>query len=233
MMDKNLERKVIAGADHIITVGPSLSELYSGKHPSVSGKITVIRNGYDPHDFEGLSPQKRGDFTITYTGTLSDSYNLTGLITALRELEKKGKEYRLRFTGFVSGQQRELLTGSLPAGLVEFNDYCSHPDAIKEMLDASVLLLLIPDHESSRVILTGKLYEYIATGKPIICIGPVDGDAASIVSGLGNGMAAGYSDHEEIRKFLEEAIDGNVPDLEYLPGRFSRREGAAKLAELI
>ncbi|MFO7574578.1 MAG: hypothetical protein R6W67_05430 [Bacteroidales bacterium] len=233
MLDKRLEVKVIAGADHIITVGDSLSELFSGKHSSVSGKISVIRNGYDPADFTGLTPQKPRVFTISYTGTLSDSYNLTGLIAALRELENNGKVYRLRFTGYVSGKQRELLRICLPSARVEFHDYCSHPDAIREMLISSVLLLLIPEHKSSRVIITGKLFEYIATGKPVICIGPVDGDAASIVSGLGNGVAAGYNDHEALREFLEEAIAGRIPDREYLPEEFSRKDGAEKLSELI
>jgi glycosyltransferase involved in cell wall biosynthesis len=233
MKDKGLEKKVITGADHIVTVGPSLSELYSAKHPSVSEKITVIRNGYDYNDFKELYPQKPEVFTISYTGTLSDSYNLSSLVAALREIERTGKQFRLRFTGFVSRQQKELLTTSLPAGIVEFHNYCSHPEAIKEMVAASVLLLLIPEHTSSKVILTGKLYEYIATGKPIICIGPVDGDAASVVSGLGNGAVAGYDDDATIRKFLEEAIDGKVPDRKYLPGSFSRKEGAAKLSTLI
>lgn len=233
MIDNRLEKRVIAGADKLVTVGPSLEELFAEKHHSASGKITVIRNGYDPADFNGLTPQKPGVFTIAYTGTVSDAYNLTGLIAALRDLDKNEKEYRLRFTGFVSGRQMEFLKASLPAEKVEFRDYCSHSEAILEMLNASVLLLLIPEHISSKVILTGKLFEYIATGKPLICIGPVDGDAAIVVSGLSNGLAAGYNDHEVITSYLSEAIEGRIPDREYLTKEFSRKAGAAKLSELI
>jgi glycosyltransferase involved in cell wall biosynthesis len=233
ILDKHLEKKVITCADHLITVGPSLTELFITKHPAVSGKTTVIRNGYDPADFKELRPHKPALFTISYIGTLSDSYNLTGLIGALRELENNGKDYRLRFTGYVSEQQRRLLIENLSSAKVEFHDYCSHPDAIEEMLNASVLLLLIPEHKSSKVILTGKLYEYIATGKPVICVGPVDGDAASIVASLGNGITANYNDHAVIKKFLEEAMAGKVPDREFLPVRFSRKNGAEKLSGLI
>jgi len=101
------------------------------------------------------------------------------------------------------------------------------------MLLSSVLLLLIPDHASSKVILTGKLFEYIATGKPILCIGPTDGDAAITIAGMGNCLAAEYNDHDSISRFLNDALKGKLPAREYLPIEFSREEGAKKLAEII
>ncbi len=233
MIDMRLERRVISVADRIITVGQSLSELFAAKHPSAGNKISVIMNGFDPADFKGLAPHKPQLFTISYTGTVSDAYNLTSLIAALSDLEKTGREYRLRFTGFVSGRQMELLKTGLNSDKVEFRDYCSHKEAIEEMLNASVLLLLIPDHKSSRAILTGKLFEYIATGKPIICIGPADGDAAKVTSALGNSLVADYGKHEVIAKFVTDAIEGRKDDRVFLDEEYSRKAGAEALAGII
>jgi glycosyltransferase involved in cell wall biosynthesis len=134
----------------------------------------------------------------------------------------------------VSEQQKRLLLEKLPRGKLVFNAYCNHTEAVKEMLSASLVLLLIPEHKSSRVILTGKLFEYIATGKPILCIGPVDGDAADLVNELSNGKAADYNDSVAITDFITTAgMDGSLPAREYLPESFSRKSGAAALATIL
>ena len=82
--------------------------------------------------------------------------------------------------------------------MIEFIPYVNHKDAIKYMMESSVLLLIIPDHHSNKSIITGKLFEYLASGKPILCIGPPDGDAADIIETSGNGKCAGYYDTETI-----------------------------------
>jgi len=231
--DRRYEREVITWADKIISVGKSLSEMFVYRYPSAANKFTVIANGYDTEDFKGLKPSNPETFTISYVGTLSGAYNIAGLIEALKNMADSGTSFKLRFTGFVSDDQRKLLVDSLPDNQLVFRDYCTHHEAVSEMLLSSVLLLLIPDHASSKVILTGKLFEYIATGKPILCIGPTDGDAAITIAGMGNCLAAEYNDHDSISRFLNDALKGKLPAREYLPIEFSREEGAKKLAEII
>ncbi len=233
LADRRYEKSVITRADTIISVGKRLSQLFSGRYPSTVDKFTVIPNGFDPEDFSGTKPSVPERFTITYVGTLSQSYNIVALAEALALLHKSGRDFVLRFTGMVSDQQKRLLFEKLPAENLIFNAYCDHNEAVKEMLGASLLLLLIPEHKSSRVILTGKLFEYIATGKPILCIGPVDGDAADLVNDLSNGKAADYNDSVAITEFITSAIDGSLPAREYLPESFSRKSGAAALATML
>lgn len=233
MADRKYERSVIEGADQIISVGKGLSEIFTSRYPSSVNKFTVIPNGYDHADFSGLIPNNPAIFTISYVGTLSGSYNITGLVDVLKDLAGTGAEFKLSFTGFVSDDQKGFLANNLSREQLIFGNYCSHQEAIHKMLETSVLLLLIPDHSSSKVILTGKIFEYIATGKPILCIGPIDGDAALTISGFGNCLAADYTDRDSIRSFLEVAMNGNLPARPYLPANFSREEGAKKLAEII
>lgn len=233
MADRRYEKAVITRADTIISVGKRLSELFSGRYPSSPGKFKVIRNGFDPDDFTGQVPTTPERFTITYVGTLSQSYNIVALAESLQALHNSGKDFVVKFTGMVSDEQKRLLHEKLPPGKLVFNAYCDHNEAVKEMLGASLLLLLIPEHKSSRVILTGKLFEYIATGKPILCIGPVDGDAADLVKALPNGQAVDYNDSGAITGFLTTSMDGSLPAREYLPESFSRKAGTAALAAIL
>jgi hypothetical protein len=89
-------------------------------------------------------------------------------------------------------------------------------------MNSSVVVLIIPDHKSNKGILTGKLFEYLAAGVPILCLGPADGDAAEIISKANAGATFGYNDIKGISAFLS-IVQGNTftPDKEYING-FSR-----------
>jgi len=201
-IDSAYEKSVLKSADKIITVGKSLKELFSSKIPGIEEKIEVISNGYDEEDFSALIASKPDVFTISYVGTLSGSYPVNGLLKALKSLSEEGINFRLRFTGVVSPEYKELLSSATGASSIEFIPYTDHLTAIRNMLNASVLLLIIPDHLSSRSIITGKLFEYLASGKPIICLGPVDGDAAKILEETGHGKTFDYFDSKGITEYL-------------------------------
>jgi glycosyltransferase involved in cell wall biosynthesis len=201
-IDSAYEKEVLRSADRIITVGKSLKELFSSKIPGIIEKIEVISNGYDEEDFAGLTPSKPEILTISYVGTLSGSYPVRGFLNALKPLNEKGISFRLRFTGVVSPEQKEMIISAAGQSNVEFIPFSKHLSAIRNMLDTSALLLIIPDHQSSRSIITGKLFEYLASGKPVICLGPVDGDAARILEETGHGKTFDYDDSERISEYL-------------------------------
>ena len=58
--------------------------------------------------------------------------------------------------------------------------------------------------------MTGKFFEYLAAGKPILCLGPADGDAAEIIKKCRSGITVDYNDSEKISEFLAN-LDHN-PD---------------------
>src|SRR5690606_37389031 len=90
---KRMEKKVLDKADRIITVSPALKRLFSNKSEGISDKIEVIPNGFDHEDFQHKNLRNQDDnFIITYTGTISADYNLTGLLIALSELPAELKD---------------------------------------------------------------------------------------------------------------------------------------------
>ena len=169
-------------------------------------------------------------FTISYIGTLSDAYPVTGFMEAVNNLVKKGYSLRLRFVGSVSLQQQRHYPAQKPAMLpTEFIPYVNHEAAIRYMMESSLLLLIIPDHRSNKSIITGKLFEYLASARPILCIGPKDGDAADIINTSGNGKCAGYNDIDGISHILDHFYDDRTHSVKKAPGEFSRESLTGKL----
>ncbi|MEI6048204.1 MAG: hypothetical protein WCS03_04845 [Bacteroidota bacterium] len=201
-IDSALERKVLKKADRIITVGASLKTLFSLKVKGIENKTEVVTNGYDEADFAGLTSSSPEIFKISYIGTLSDAYPINAFLDALDIFRKNGNDFILRFIGTVSQKQKELILSKTGNAIVEFIPSVEHASAIRLMLDTSLLLLIIPDHQSNKSIITGKLFEYLATRKPILCLGPADGDAAEIIIKCKSGITVGYNDEEKISKFL-------------------------------
>jgi len=232
-IDSAYEKKVLISADKIITVGNSLKELFSSKVPGIEEKIEVISNGHDEEDFSGLTASQPDIFTISYVGTLSGSYPIIGFLKALKPFIEKGKSFRLRFTGVVSPEQKEMISSAAGPSNIEFIPFSAHSTAVRNMLDTSVLLLIIRDHQNSGSIITGKLFEYLASGKPVICLGPVDGDAAGIIQETGHGKTFNYYDSEGISEYLlflssnPEIIEKGSPEI------YSRENLAKRVIALL
>jgi hypothetical protein len=113
-------------------------------------------------------------------------------------------------------------------------DYLSHPEAMKAVHAAQVLLLMINNSENSKGILTGKFFEYLASGRPILLVGPEDGDAADILNETRAGKAAGFDDSSAIRHIILEYYGKYKKDLLEVSskgtGNYSRKRLTARLA---
>ena len=230
-IDAGYERKVLRKADRIISVGSLLKELFAGKLADIRNKIDVIPNGYDEADFKDLKPVELKLFTITYVGTLSEKYPLKGFLDAISEL-RKNRDFRLRFVGKYPDNIMEQIKNSGTGEKVEFIAYAPHGEAISYMVNSSLLLLIIPESGDNRLIITGKIYEYIAAKKPILCLGPENGEAANIISKLNNGISLYYTDSEKIKSYIQGSMDNPVI-LNNDPSEYSRRNLTGKLASLL
>jgi len=228
-IDLNFEKQVLGKADKVITVGESLKKLLSSKAEGLESKTEVITNGFDEPDFKAVSVSRPPLFTITYVGTLSDNYPINGFLDAVSLFNSKCK---IRFIGSVSPVHRELIKSRIPETSLEFISYVNHSSAIEYMLGTTVLLLIIPDHPSNKSIITGKLFEYLASEKPIICIGPTEGDAAAIIAETAHGMTFSYDDSKEISDYLRQLSD--TPETRMgTAKKYSRFELTRKLIPLL
>ncbi|MBN2395560.1 MAG: glycosyltransferase family 4 protein [Candidatus Atribacteria bacterium] len=236
-IDKTYERKVLENSDYIITVSNSVKNYFTEKTSKLKAdKIRVIPNGYDDRDFSRTFPDFSSDlFFITYTGTITALYGINVAIDALSELKDEFPGLRLRFVGTVDNDIKKIVTEKGIEAITEYISYVPHMKSVELLHEATLLLLCIPDMKKNEGILTGKLFEYLAAEKPVLCIGPVNGDAAKIISECEAGKTFGYKDLTGVVNFLKEIINKrqirNQKNQNYK--KYSRKKLTEELVEII
>ena len=152
-------------------------------------------------------------------------------ISVFKKLCLNEPDWKLRFVGNISESTKSMIKKNELESSVEFSSYRPHHEAIEFMLSSDILLLIIPKLEENKGILTGKIFEYIASGTPIILIGPPDGDAAVILSEFKNVKIIDYSEDIDLSQITKEIISQESDSTVKI--KYSRVEQTKKIAELI
>ena len=192
------ERAVAENSDHLIVTskGASVKLL---EHTDT--ECSVIPNGWDPVDFpESITKNQKGDvLRIGHFGSLHGSRNARGVWAALEKLSKEGRAFELILAGTVSAEIRQELESSSFSEKCVFMDSLPHKTSIEEMVKCDALLLVHNDTESATKSTPGKLFEYIATAKPIISICRKEGDLAQRLSEIN----LPFAEHDNAEKAYE------------------------------
>ena len=232
--EKSLERKVVQRADKLITVGPTLKSTLEEIRQKQD--VHVITNGYD-HELSSPAERKSGadsnSLRIIYTGTMNDQYDpfvfFEGLKLALAESDLN---ISVDFYGSVSGIIREKVRKmGLGEDTVRFNETISYSESLSEMRKSDILFLVIPKAKSEKLILTGKIFEYLATKLPILCIGPKDGDAADIINSTNSGTVFERNESREIADWIKGHASFNFSFSN--TEKYSRLELTRRLSEIL
>ena len=226
---RRYEEKVLREADEVMTVGPYLKKMLVHNGGISPEKVRVLPNGYDEADFRLLPDLDAPVADLCYTGTMGEQYRIETLVAVLKELQK---HLRCRFIGSVHPRWRELLEKELGDRVMfEWIPYLPHDQALAYLQHARMLLLVIPEVKHNECILTGKLFEYLRAGRPVLCLGPPNGDAAAVLKETGAGETFDYDDRAGIRSFLSRDTDGmNYGGMSERIALYSRENEAAMLA---
>ncbi len=242
-INKYYERKILLEADQILTVSEDLKRIFINLTPNPSpleraeGEvITVIPNGYDEEDFDSsttLTDRNSEKFVITYTGTMSDLYDISAFISAVKNLPGNDKNRLLiRFVGNVSPDIKSALESL--SHQVEFTGYVAHKQSVECLQTADLLLLAIPKIENNKGIITGKMFEYLASGTPVLCIAPADGDAAKIIEECRAGKTFDYGDTSGISDYLTFLLKEKPhKNSNKSYQKYSRKRLTAQLADIL
>ncbi|MGV3586130.1 MAG: glycosyltransferase family 4 protein [Adhaeribacter sp.] len=240
-IDENYERSVIQKANALLVTSTDTKRLFLAKAPEVeSTKISVIPNGYDEEDFTEPSAPPQDAFVITYTGTITDIYNIEAFLKALAKLTTVHPDvpFQLRFVGKISSEVKEQIEDAGLQHLTHLISFVPHSESVKYLLSSTILLMGIPDVENNYCILPGKLFEYLAANKTIICIGPIHSDADHIIDECGAGRVFHYAAFDLIFDHLDQLshawkINHNL-DLPFVNyKRYSRLNLTGDLAKII
>lgn len=203
---KQLERTVIQKADSVIAVAP----FWKKKFDVLGSKnCQVITNGYDETDFNHQAPPLSDKFLLTHAGTLANDRNPTELWAVLELLKKEipgfADDLRIQILGNTDTKVvTDLTKYQLNEQLID-SGYVSHDEAIRIMQRSQVLLLLINQSSfNAPGRMTGKIFEYLASERPILLIGLEESDPADVLKKTEAGKSVNFGDKEKLKVILTE-----------------------------
>jgi glycosyltransferase involved in cell wall biosynthesis len=237
---KRMEKKVLQESDAVISIGQTMQDEFKVilNEASQNKKFTVITNGFDEEDKVSNSIQKDAYFTIAHIGTLNKSRNPSILWKALSELIKEQTEFskkmRIKLVGKVDFSVLESINEfGLKNHLIQI-DYLPHNQIVTELQKSHANLLLVNQTKNAKGIITGKIFEYLLAGSPILAIGPNDGDLAHILNQTQGGSISDFNDSETLKKNILNLYKGqNTIRNEEAITKYSRKALTKELVALL
>lgn len=234
---ERLEKSVLDSCSTVVAVSPLVLQDFKSM---TSTPVKLVTNGYDPEDYTENEIQD-GYFNLTHTGMFASDGNPLVLWSVLAQKCKADPEFekmlRIRLVGKTDPK---ILQAIKDAGLEkQFTDrgYQDHDCAVREQLNASVLLLPLRQEPEYKATLPGKLFEYLASRRPVLGIGQNDGAMAAVLSQTGAGVVFDWEDRASIAEFTDRCwklyLDGGEWNVDGKIEEYSRVNTAAKMAAIM
>jgi glycosyltransferase involved in cell wall biosynthesis len=233
-IERRLELKTLSAAGALTTVSPPLAEKLAQLHRQ--SDIRVIPNGFEPDEQPATPTALTSEFTITYTGTLYPRKQDPSLLFQAIS----NRPVRVRFFGRVLDPAwvEGLIHKYGVKSQVELLGVRSRDEILRLQRESHLLLLLDWMDIEQKGVYTGKIFEYLAAGRPILSIGHEGGVVKELLDETGAGTH--HADAASIQKRLDDALreferTGSVPsqaDPEKIR-RYSHREMTRKFADAL
>ena len=230
-----LEQEVLEKSDMVIVVGETMKKKFL-KH---NHNIEVLTNGFDSYE-NSLTIELDSNFSITHVGLMNADRNPTILWEVLHEICSENIDFknnlRIKFIGKIDDTVIQDIQVFDSKNIVR-KPYLDHEEVRKYQASSQVLLLSINHVPSAKGIITGKIFEYLQAKRPILCIGPEDGDAAAILKKTNAGNIVGFNNKIELKAavlklykdFKEEKLFVKSINVE----QFHRKNITRQLAQVI
>ena len=232
-----IERQTVELSDRVIAVTQTTLDHMRTRYPEQNPeKFVFIPNGYDPDIFRNFCRRRHEGrkIRISHLGTVysaaSPRYYLNALDTLPPEIRA---DFETHFIGRITAEEKPFLDGRQSE--IRLLGFMPQAEGLLQIENADYLLLTMTDGPS----LPGKLFEYMASGKPIIAISPLDGEVARVLRRTGAGPCVAPEDKEGLRKLLmdihhrhQQGQNGFRPNWDEIR-RFERPRLAGEFGALI
>jgi len=197
--DAFVARLVARNADAIVAAAESIAD--EARSLSPAGRVVTIANGCDFDDFAGLAYTPSGRFRITHAGSFFGKRDPKPFLQALADSGLD--DVVARFVGDFRSADREFAEGLGLGHRLELHPYVPRRRSLELQRDSEALLLLIPDADGrGKGVLSGKVFEYLASERPILAAVPPDGAAAKLIEETGAGVVAAPDDADALREAI-------------------------------
>jgi glycosyltransferase involved in cell wall biosynthesis len=183
-----LEGLVVRQADRVLVVSEPMRRDFIKRYPELQeDKFLAIPNGFDEGDFKDIQPADplEDQFLLVYSGSFyGERRTPRPFFTALQDLLQRGaipkKAIQVRFVGNVGKPTLQMIDNMQLRDVVKATGFLPHREAIAQLMAADVLLLIVGPGPGSEIVLPGKIFEYLASGKPILGLVPPGASAELI-----------------------------------------------------
>ena len=237
-----MEKKVLDEASVVVAVSPLVQQEFQ---QMTQTPVELITNGFDECDFDGERYREAEggpdrEFCITHTGLFAADGNPTVLWDVLADKCASDEVFRKALKIKLIGKTDDsILTALREAGLervVEDMGYQPHAVAVDEQRKASLLILPLRKEPEYKAVLPGKLFEYLASWRPVLGIGQPDGAMSIILNTTKTGLVLDWDDKMSIARFIdlcwERHLAGGLTVDDADISQFTRRNLTHRMAQL-
>ncbi len=237
-----MERRVFRNADKITIC----SNTWKSDLESIGARdVGVIVWGYDEDDFKNISVLLSKKFTLSHFGSLGPDRNAKILWKALSIISNENKQFaddlEIELVGFIGHAIVDEINSLGMSKNLKLSAHISRQETLVRMYQAQVLLLILNDMPNVNGRLPGKLFEYLASRRPTLVIGPEESDASKIVHGVNAGFTCDFNDldktlatlRELYKKFKDGSLTSNQTDISQYSNRNLTKKLAGFLDEII
>ncbi|MGB5980557.1 MAG: glycosyl transferase family 1 [Nonlabens sp.] len=197
-----LENKVLKNADMIVVTSPHTQAEFESK---TQVPVKVVTNGFDVEVNQNIE-QPEGKFTVSHVGTLLSDRNPEILWDVLSELCREqpsfAKDLSIQLAGNLSRSILKKIDYYGLTDLCAIKGYISHDEATELMFKSQCLLLIEIDSNETKAIVPGKLFEYLASKRPILAIGPEEASVEQMIHDNEAGIYHSYKDRSKLKDSL-------------------------------
>ncbi len=217
--EQALEQTVLSQADAVVSVTPNIVEELQKRAPDnlTPEQFHYIPNGFDPEHFAHPPTEESKEFTIVHAGGLYHLRPITPLLKVLDAWFDKHPERAnsvvVKLAGRTTDEVKEEIAASRWASQFQLLGFLEHKRVRRLIMGAQANLLMIEQVKTAPWLFTGKAFEYIGAGRPIVMIGPDPSPLAQILRTTGLGHISGYHRPEETAEQLERLFLDGPPDL--------------------
>ncbi|MCX6175229.1 MAG: hypothetical protein NTZ27_10790 [Ignavibacteriales bacterium] len=215
------------------------SDTWKNDLESIGAKdVGVIVWGYDEDDFQNINVPLSKKFTLSHFGSLGPDRNAKTLWKALSIIANENKQFannlEIELVGFVGHAIVDEIKSLGLTGNLNLSDHISRKETLESMHQSQILLLILNDMPNVNGRLPGKLFEYLASRRPILVVGPEESDASKIVHGVNAGYTCDFNDLEKtirtVKDLYEKFRQDNLPSNKTDISQYSNRNLTKKLA---
>lgn len=230
VIDERIEKLSLKHASAIVTVSDSLARGVSAVH---ARPVETISNSFDPTEFADFPPATFKPLTICYAGSLIGGRRSPDLLLrAVATVRERSPHLQIRALFMTDRPDlvREAAARERVSDVVDSQGWTSRHEVLAAWKSASVLVLLRWEDPRDEGVPTGKLFEYLGAGRPVLSLGGAAGVVGKILCSSGSGTHCGTA--EDAALFLEHVAERRAP-LRPDVSAYSAATMATRFAELL